>query len=385
MSARHEMTHAGISFRQGWRFSITPFRLVLMAISAISLALIMFRLITGLGLVTNLNDSWPWGLWISFDVMCGVALAGGGYGTALIVYVFRQEQFSSIARSAALTSLIGYLLVMVGLFLDIGQWWNFWRPLVSQGHSSVLFEVFICVSIYTTVQVVEFGEVTTERVGRKYHAFFRKILPVLLVVGIAIPTMHQSSLGALYLLMVDKLHPLWWSPVIFFQFLLSSFFVGPAMIAVETALAGKAFNHKVPVPVLTGLIRISGCAMLVYLAVKFGDIILSGDVPYLFDGSFESVFFWIEVGLGVIVPVVICFSPLAKIRGWVVTFGALVASGVILNRYNVVVTGMTTSTGVSYWPSPSELTITIGLVAMGMLAYLFICENFRIIEHEPQK
>lgn len=365
-----------------WRFPMTPVRWVLVVISLIAVGLILFRLVTGLGLVTNLNDEWPWGLWISFDVMCGVALAGGGYGTALIVYVFKQEQFSSIARSAALTSLIGYLLVMVGLFLDIGQWWNFWRPLVSQGHSSVLFEVFICVSVYTSVQLIEFGEVATERIGRKYHKFFRKILPVLLVIGIAIPSMHQSSLGALYLLMVDKLHPLWWSPIIFFQFLISSFFVGPAMIAVETALAGRAFNHKVPMSVLNGLIRISGYAMLVYLALKFGSIIAEGKVSYLFEGSFESLFFWIEVGFGVIVPLIICFSPLIKRRGWVATFGALVASGVILNRYNVVVTGMVTSTGVSYWPSLPELTITIGLVAMGVLAYLFICENFRIIEHD---
>ena len=368
-----------------WRFPMTPVRWVLVAISLIAVGLILFRLVTGLGLVTNLNDEWPWGHWISFDVMCGVALAGGGYGTALIVYVFKQEQFSSIARSAALTSLIGYLLVMVGLFLDIGQWWNFWRPLVSQGHSSVLFEVFICVSVYTSVQLIEFGEVATERIGRKYHPFFRKILPVLLVIGIAIPSMHQSSLGALYLLMVDKLHPLWWSPIIFFQFLISSFFVGPAMIAVETALAGRAFNHKVPIPVLSGLVRVSGYAMLVYLVLKFGSIIMEDKVHYLFEGSFESLFFWIEVGFGVIVPLIICFSPLIKRRRWLVTFGVLVALGVILNRYNVVVTGMVTSTGVSYWPSLPELTITLGLVSMGALAYLFICENFRIIEHEDAK
>lgn len=365
-----------------WRFPMTPVRIVLIAISLITVGLILFRLVTGLGLVTNLNDSWPWGLWISFDVMCGVALAGGGYGTALIVYVFKQEQFSSIARSAALTSLIGYLLVMVGLFLDIGQWWNFWRPLVSQGHSSVLFEVFICVSLYTSIQLLEFGEVATERVGRKYHRFFRKILPVLLVIGIAIPSMHQSSLGALYLLMVDKLHPLWWSPIIFFQFLISSFFVGPAMIAVETALAGRAFNHKVSMSVLTGLIRIGSYAMILYLVLKFGDIIISGKTHYLFEPTFETLFFWIEVGLGVIVPLFISFSSLIQQRRWVVTFGGLVASGVILNRYNVVVTGMVTSTGVSYWPSLPELTITLGLVSMGVLAYLFICENFRIMSHE---
>ncbi|MTJ84355.1 MAG: Ni/Fe-hydrogenase cytochrome b subunit [Telmatospirillum sp.] len=375
---------AGPAGRRSWTFRMTPARGLLILLSLVAIALIAYRLVTGLGTVTNLNDKWPWGLWIVFDVMCGVALAGGGYGTALLVYVLRIETFRPIARSAMLTSLIGYLLVMAGLFLDIGQWFNFWRPVVSLGHSSVLFEVYICVSAYTLVQLLEFGEIVTERVGTRYHAFFRKILPPLLIIGIMIPTMHQSSLGGLYLLMPDKLHPLWWSPLIFLFFLLSSFFVGPAMIAVETALGGLAFGHKVPMEVLTRLIRVSGGALILYLLLKIGDLAVRDRLGMLFDGSFESVFFLLEMGLGVMVPIAISFSRLAHVRAWVVAFGVLVSAGVVLNRYDVVVTGMISSTGSVYWPAFGELAISIGLVCMGCLAYLFICENFRIIEEAAE-
>lgn len=367
---------------QKWSFKITPIRVILMLISALAIGTMVFRLVTGLGLVTNLSDEWPWGLWIGFDVLCGVALAGGGYGTALIVHVLHKDYFHPIARSAMLTSLIGYLLVMAGLFLDIGQWFNFWRPFVSWGHSSVLFEVFWCVSCYTTVQVLEFGEIATERVGTQFHNIFKKALPVLMIVGIIFPTLHQSSLGGLYLLMVDKLYPLWWSPIIFLFFLMSSFFVGPAMICVETTLAGWSYNHWVPIPVLRKLIRISGYVMIVYLVLKIYDLVSRGVFNLMFAGNYEGNLFLVEMILGIIIPIIIAFSGFSATRGGLFTFGFLVSAGVVLNRMNVVVTGMTRSTGVSYMPSFWEFTVTIGLVAIGALAYCFIVENFKILEHD---
>lgn len=367
---------------QKWSFRITPIRIFLMLLSLLCVGVIVFRLVTGLGMVTNLSDEWPWGLWIGFDVLCGVALAGGGYGTALIVHVLHKEYFSPIARSAMLTSLLGYLLVMAGLFLDIGQWFNFWRPFVSWGHTSVLFEVFWCVSCYTTVQILEFTEILTERVGTKYHALAVKALPVLMIIGIIFPTLHQSSLGGLYLLMVDKLYPLWWSPIIFFFFLLSSFFVGPAMICVETTLAGKAYDHWIPIPVLRKLIRISGYAMIVYLILKVFDLVNRGVFNLMFKGNLEGNMFLIELVLGIIVPIIICFSGFSNSRAGLFTFGLLVSGGVVLNRMNVVITGMIRSTGVSYVPSLWEFAVSAGLVAMGILAYCFIVENFKILDHD---
>lgn len=367
---------------QKWSFKITPIRVLLILLSLVAVATIVFRLVTGLGMVTNLTDEWPWGLWIGFDVLCGVALAGGGYGTALIVHVLHKDYFHPIARSAMLTSLIGYLLVMAGLFLDIGQWFNFWRPFVSWGHSSVLFEVFWCVSCYTTVQVLEFGEIATERVGTQFHNIFKKALPVLMIIGIIFPTLHQSSLGGLYLLMVDKLYPLWWSPIIFLFFLMSSFFVGPAMICVETTLAGKAYDHWVPIPILRKLIRISGYAMIVYLILKIYDLTSRGVFGLMFSGTYEANMFLIEIIFGIIVPIIIAFTGLSASRSGLFIFGLLVSCGVVLNRMNVVIIGMIRSTGVSYVPSIWEFIVSAGLVAMGVLAYCFIVENFRILEHD---
>ena len=219
-----------------WSFRVTPARLVLLGLLAAAVGIVIIRLIFGLQAVTNLNDDWPWGLWIGFDVLFGVALAGGGYGTALIIYILHNDKLKPIARATLLTSLIGYILVVVSLFVEIGRWWNFWRPFVNWGYESVLFEVFICISLYTVVQTLELCEIITEKVFRIFHKFFVAIMPILLIVGVVLPTLHQSSLGALYLMMDGKLHQLWFSPNIFLFFLLSSFFVGPAMIAVESVL-----------------------------------------------------------------------------------------------------------------------------------------------------
>lgn len=372
-------------FEQKWRFPLTPARIILILVSLIGLALIAYRLVTGLGTVTNMNDEWPWGFWIAFDVLCGVALAGGGYGTALLIYVLRIDSLSPVGRAAMLTSFIGYLLVAAGLLVDVGQWFNFWRPFISWGHSSVLFEVFICISAYIIVQFLEVSEIITEKIGTKFHNFLKKILPALIIIGIMIPTMHQASLGGLYLMMEDKLHPLWWSPIIFLFFLISSFFVGPAMILVESSLSGMAFKHQIDINVLKKLARIGGVSMLIYLLLKIGDLIVRDKISYLFEFSYENLFFLIEIGIGIIIPLIICFSERVNSRKWLTLFGILGSLGVVINRLNVVIVGMTRKVGVTYFPAVSEVFISISLVAMGVLMYIFICENFSILDHEAHE
>ncbi len=365
---------------QKWTFKITPVRIVLLSISALAAALMLYRLVFGLGAATNLNDQWPWGLWIGFDVLVGVALAGGGYSTALLVHILGIKKFSPIARAAMLTSLIGYLLVMAGLFMDIGRWFNFWRPFTSWGYHSVLFEVFWCVSIYTLIQVLEFGEVATERVRRPWHNFFKKIMPVLLIIGVLLPTLHQSSLGALYVIEVGKLYPLWWSMLLPVFFLLSSFFVGPAMVTLESLLAGRALGHKAPTDVLQSLIKVSGYLMLVYLALKVIDLVYRGAAGLMFQGNLEGNLFLLEMVLGIIIPLMICFTPrLRTSMAGLASFGVLVMAGVILNRMNVVFTGMAGALGGYYFPSLVEVIVSLGLVSLGVLVYLFVVENFSIL------
>lgn len=363
-----------------------------MALAALAILIILVRLVLGLGATTNLNDQYPWGFWISFDVLLGVALAGGGYGVSLLVYVLRKDQFYPIARSAMLTSLLGYVIVVLGLLIEVGQWFNFWRPFVSWGHSSILFEVFWCISMYTIIQVLEFCEIGTEKVFKGWHKFFKKAMPVLLVIGITLPTLHQSSLGALYYMMVGKLDPLWWSMLLPPFFLLSSFFVGPGMIVLESSLSGKAFNHQVEPSVLKGLIKISGGVMIVYLAMKIIDLVVAGEVARAFAFDFESIMFLIELILGVLVPILIAFSGSAGTKKGQILFGLFTVGGVIMNRFNVVLTGMggylSGTLGGSYFPAWTEFVVSFGLVSIACLIYLFLAENFSIIDHrgsEPVK
>lgn len=371
--------------RKRWSFRITPMRLIFAAIAAVAIGIILVRLVLGLGATTNLNDQWPWGFWISFDVLLGVALAGGGYGVSLLVYVLRRDQFYPIARSAMLTSLLGYIIVVLGLLIEVGQWFNFWRPFVSWGHASILFEVFWCISMYTMIQVLEFCEVATEKVFKGAHKFFKKIMPVLLVIGITLPTLHQSSLGGLYYMMVGKLDPLWWSMLLPPFFLLSSFFVGPGMIVLESNLSGKAFNHEVDPSVLRGLIKISGGVMVVYLALKIIDLAVSGEVANAFAFNFPSTMFLIELGLGVVIPIFIAFSGASASKGGQILFGLLTVGGVIMNRFNVVMTGMgeylNGTIGGSYFPAWTEFTVSAGLVSIACLIYLFVAENFNILDN----
>ena len=368
-----------------WSFRLTPARLVLIAVTAAGLTVLAFRLllglggsVPGLGLVTHLNDDWPWGLWITRD-LCGVALAGGGYGTALMLYVLGNGKLKPIARATLLSSLIGYILVVISLLIEIGRYWNFWRPAVNWGYESILFEVFICVSLYTIVQTLKLCEVITEKVFCMFHRFFVTIMPFLLILGIVLPTLHQSSLGALYLMMDEKLHPLWFSSYIFIFFLLSSFFVGPAMIAVESVLAYFAYKRLAPLPVLKMLAKIGGWMMVVYLVLKFADLYGHGKLHLIFDGSYESIAFLIEIGIGIILPLCIVFTSLVNYRAWIVVYGFLTAFGVVMNRTNVIMIGMSREAGSSYFPSGMEIVLTIGLVTGGILVYMFLCENFNIL------
>lgn len=369
----------------GWNFTITRTRMLLTVVAVCSLLAMLVRLVTGFGMMTNLNDDWPWGLWIAFDVLTGVALAGGGYSTALIVHVLHKDKYHPVARGALLTSLLGYMLVMLGLFLDIGQWFNFWRPFVSWGHASVLFEVFWCVSIYTTIQFLEFGEVITEKIGRRLHGAVKKILPLLMIIGVIFPTLHQSSLGALFLIAAHKVYPLWWSELLPVFFLLSSFFVGPAMVCIESSLAGRAFGHNVPLAVLSGLARISGRVMLLYLLMKGYDLVSRDALGLLFRGGLEAVMYWLEMIVGVALPLVIVFSRLAKTRKGLLAYGILTTFGVICNRLNTVFTSMVHATDGAYFPSIWEFVVSSGLVAIGCLAYCFIVENFDVLHSQKQQ
>src|SRR5665647_880702 len=182
-----------MEFGRNWSFRMTAFRKLLILLVIIAVCAALYRFVFGIGAVTNLSDEWPWGMWIGFDLLCGIALAGGGFSTALIVHVLHKDQYLPIARAALLTSLIGYIIAMVSLFLDIGRWFNFWRPFFFWGFHSVLFEVFWCISLYTTVQVLEFGDIFFEKIKfPRLKKILGAMMTPLLIIGIVLPSLHLS-------------------------------------------------------------------------------------------------------------------------------------------------------------------------------------------------
>lgn len=369
--------------RRKWDFHMTPGRAMLLGLAMLGAFAAVYRLLFGLGAATNLSDRWPWGIWVWWDVMTGVALAGGGYSTALMVNFLGRDKWKEVERAALLTSFIGYLLVVVGLFLDLGRWINvyhipfFWQ---SNPHS-VMFELVWCVGGYTFVQGVEFGHIFVERVRMpRLAALLHKIYVPTLIVGVCLPVLHQSALGSLYVIAKGRLDPLWWSMLLPLFFLTSSFFVGPAMVTVENFLASKPHHRKPPLKVLTQMVRVSGWVMVVYFVLKLADLTFRGMWPQLFDGSTRSSLYLIELTFGIFVPMVMFLSPAVRRSSrLLVTAASLTALGVAVNRANVVFTGMAAQAkGATYVPSGGEIAVTIGIVAAGVLAYAFVCDNFPI-------
>src|SRR3990172_9466360 len=225
------------STKRAWTLRMTSPRVALLAMAGLGFGVAVYRLIFGLGAATNLSDRWPWGLWVWWDVLTGVALAGGGYSTALLVHFLGRERWRSVERGAFLTSLLGYLMVCGGLLIDLGQWYRAWHPVVFLDRwnpHSVMWELFWCVGGYTLVQIVEFLPILTERVHLPRLArVVRRIYAPVLVFGIILPFLHQSALGSLFVIARGAVDPLWWSMMLPLLFLLSSFFVGPAMETME--------------------------------------------------------------------------------------------------------------------------------------------------------
>ena len=266
------------------------------AIWAMSAWFLFRRFFEGLGSVTALSDAAPWGLWITFDVMSGVALAAGGFTMAAAVYVFKLEQYRPILRPAVLTAFIGYILVIVGLGLDLGRPWDGWHFIVMWQPHSVMFEVAWCVLLYTTVLALEFSPVVFEKF--KWHGPMRMVHAItvpLVILGVVLSTLHQSSLGSVFLIVPSKLSQLWYTPLLPVMFFLSAVAVGPAMVIVESTLSSKAFGRGLESKLLAGLGKATSVALFVYLGVKMVDLLVRGAWTKMLAPTFTSGAFWIEI------------------------------------------------------------------------------------------
>jgi len=381
---------------------------ILTAIAGIGIAVYLFRLIVGLEAVTNLDDQYPWGIWIAIDVASGVALAAGGFTTAALVYIFGREKYHALVRPALLTALLGYTFVVIGLLADLGRYYNVWHPMLPsmwQGNS-VLFEVGMCVMIYLSVLYIEFIPIAVERFKGKVKLpsfldtfngiaewalnladkTLGKFMFLFIIAGVVLSCLHQSSLGTLMVIAPTKMHPLWYTPISPLLFLLSAIAVGFPMVIFESILASRSFKLKPEKDLLSAFAQIIPFTLGVYLVAKIVDLTLREAWPYLFEGSFAAFMFAIEMVGGVIIPLFIFASK--KYRnsiGGLFTGAAMVILGVALNRINVfLVAYKPLYPDKPYFPSIFEISLTIGLVATLILVYRAIVMIFPVISAPVQ-
>jgi Ni/Fe-hydrogenase subunit HybB-like protein len=356
----------------------------LICLTALAALASLVRFVFGLGVTTNLNDTFPWGLWISFDVVTAVPLAAGAFTLGAIVHCFHIKKLEPLVRPAIVTGFLGYSLVCVGLLLDLGQPQRGWHTMVYWNPHSPMFEVSMCIMTYTTVLLLEFLSPVCEKFG--YHLPLRLLRTIempLVVAAAAISTLHQSSLGTFFLIAVDKLHALWYNPLLPLLFWLSAMCAGVSIIIVEATMSHKWMGQPDESELLETLAKILPYGLGTYLTVRIYSLLALTEGP-LFDRPVLVVLFAVEMLAGVLVPLVMLTkssvredSRLRSIAAW------LVIAGLILNRFNVSMFGMMQK-GTMYYPSLIESIVTIGIIAAHVLFFVLIAKYFPIFEHHPE-
>jgi Ni/Fe-hydrogenase subunit HybB-like protein len=365
--------------------------ITVLCIWAAALWTLIRRFTEGLGAVTGMNDAAPWGLWIGADVFAGVALAAGGFVMAATVHIFRIERFKPILRPTVLTAFLGYVLVAVALFIDIGRPLSWWHPLVMWQEHSIMFEVTWCVILYSTVLAIEISPVVLERLGLTKVLKLVQITTIPVVIaGVILSTMHQSSLGSLYLIVPEKLYPLWYSPLLPVFFLLSAVAAGMCVIIVESFFSAKILRRGLEASLMADLGRAAAIILFLYVAIKFSDLIVRGAWDLVLVQNLQGRLFLLEMLGGAALPAILLSS--RKVRNLprgLLAAALLVMAGVVLNRVNVCWFGMSVHDQLSYIPTWMEISVSLGSVTVGTMVF-FLAVHYlpvfpKIEEELPEK
>jgi Ni/Fe-hydrogenase subunit HybB-like protein len=367
-----------------FKVKITFWRVVLVLLLVAGAYATVLRFVRGLGASTNLSDSFPWGLWIGFDVMCGVMLAAGGFTLTASVYLFNLKKFKPIVRPTVLTAFLGYQLVVVALLFDLGRGYRIWHPLVMWNPRSVMFEVAWCVTLYSMVLSLEFGGVIFERFKLFQLLRIQKMLLIPLVIaGVLLSTLHQSSLGSLYLIVPNKLHPFWYSPILPVLFFLSAICVGLAMTIFESSMSAKHFGKHLELPLIQSLGRTLLVMLSVYTVVRFEDLLHRGALSLLTMPGMERDLFLLETLLVSVAPISLLLIP--KVResaNGLYVSAVLCLLGFVANRMNVAITGMERASGVHYFPKWTEIAVTLAIIAFGFWVFALAVQYLPIFSQE---
>jgi Ni/Fe-hydrogenase subunit HybB-like protein len=372
---------------------LTPFNVIAGIIVIIGLYITVLRFTKGLGAVTHLSNYNPWGIWIGFDLLVGVALAAGGYVTSAACYIFGMKKFHSAVRPAILTGFLGYALVVVALNYDVGRPWRLPYPfLIQQGTTSLLFEVAACVALYLTVLFIEFSPAALEWLGlKRARNIVVKLTLLLTIFGVILSTLHQSSLGALFLIAPSKLHPLWYSPYLPVFFFVSSIIAGLSMVIFEGSLSHRYFADKMDAAhlkerdgVVLGFGKAASLVLAGYFIIKV--IGVSDGNNWHLLGTAYGLWFLVEILGFVALP---CFfyaigvrEKNIKIIKWTALWTVL---GIVINRFNVCLVAFNwhLPSSARYFPHWMEIGISVFLVTVGVIVFRFIATRMPIMYAHP--
>ncbi len=360
---------------------LTPTFLICGLIFLISLIFMGKRFIYGLGAVTNMNDGYPWGIWIAFDVVIGTALGCGGYAMALLVYVFNKGEYHSLVRPALMTSLFGYTLAGVAVVLDVGRYWHLYNLFLPwyMNLNSVLLEVALCVGAYVLVLWIEFSPTFLTKFGAdNAKAFMNKIMFVFIALGILLPTMHQSSLGTVMVITGSKLSPLWWTRLLPVFFLISCIFLGYAIVIVESSLTGSRYPIHDESKLLGKISGIMAWLIAIYLVIRFADLGMRGHLDLAFRGDLLGNMFLLE-NLLLIVPMAVLFVPANRKNRRVMFLCAVsIVLAASVYRFNTYIIGFDPGNGWHYFPAFDEIFISLGIVSLEIMAFLYFIKRLPI-------
>ncbi len=372
---------------------LTPFNVIAAVILLVAAVLLTIRFTKGLAATTNLSQDFPWGIWIGFDVVTGVAFAGGAYVVTFMVYVLRLEKYHPIVRMTVLNGFLAYVFYAGALLFDLGRPWNVINPIIgnSFGVSSVMFLVAWHFMLYMITEFIEFSPAIAEWLGLKR---VRNILGSLtlgaVILGITLSTLHQSGLGALFLMAKNKIHPLWYSEFIPILFFVSSIFAGLSMVIFEGSISQRVFRSQIGAShraahddIVIGLARVCAGTMYIYFFLKV--LVFVHGQQWTYINTPMGYWFLVEIVGFVLIPVrlytqAVRFGNLALIR----VASALTLIGIVLNRLNVSIIAFKWYAPQHYIPSWMEIEITLGVIVAEILVLRWVVNRMPILRESPE-
>ena len=353
------------------RVRLTWWDTLLLVIMAVGVVLAVVRYAGGIGSVANINNAYPWGWWVGYGIMTMIALGGVGFTITLLVEILGVHRYHALLRPAVLMALLCYSGAIIMLMVELGRPWMVWMILVSWAPTAALYEVGWCAFLYLSVLAFEFAQVPLEQLGwGRVLGITRVIYMPLMLLGVTLSHLHQSSLGTLMTLIPHKINVLWWSEQLPLLYLFSAMMAGPAMAILEYLAAARWLGFEPRMDMLAGLARIEAWLVALFLAFQIGDLVSRGAVDAMLSGTWFAVSFWVEVGLGLLLPLVLLMMPEVRAsRGGLATACSLIVAGVLLHRLNVTVIGLRVRHWETYVPSLGEIGITLGITAGAIFVF----------------